>query len=1017
MNYQRLNNIAGWIIGIIATAVYAMTMERSVSFWDCGEFIPGALKMQVVHPPGAPLFLFVAHFFTLFATSLDKVAIWVNFSSALSTGMAVMFLFWSITALAKKLLRKGQENLDLSDQIAIMMAGAVGALAACFADSIWFSAVEGEVYAMSLFFTSIVFWAILKWENHADEKYADSWLLFIAFLMGLSTGVHLLNLLTIPAIAFVYYFKRYSPTRKGMFITFGISTALLAFVQFGVIQELPHIAALFDRLFVNGFGFAFNTGVYFFLLLVVGAFVYGIYYTHQKNMVLWNTFILSIAFIIIGYMAVLMVPIRSHADPPIDMNNPEDAYSLLSYLNREQYGDRPLLKGPVFTVKREDFEVEDGDTKYIRDEKTGKYEDCGKKTNYIYNDDVQMLFPRMWDHNDGNHVKFYREWLGLNEGEAPTFVDNIKFFIGYQVKYMYMRYFMWNFSGRQNDIQGHGNDKDGNWITGIQAFDKMLVPMDSSKLGGVYENNKGTNKYYMLPLILGLFGMFFHFNKRKYDAFTVLLLFFFTGLGIVLYLNQTPLQPRERDYSYAGSFYAFCIWIGIGMLAIYDYLKNKTSKTAALGIASVVSLFGAPYLMAKDGWNDHDRSTRFCARDFAKNYLNSCPKNAILFTQGDNDTYPLWYAQEVENIRPDIRIINLSLLGVDWYVNQLSHKNNEADAVPLTAKYEQYRGGLRDYLPVYDNKKIKQDSRYPLDQVMAFAFSENSSDKLPLQNGESMNYWPVKKLMIKVDKANCLAQGILPLNDSTSFPEYIPFEISGSNVLKNDLFTLDIINANNWKRPVCFAISVSPDAFVGLNKYMHIEGMIVRLTPFENKQTTSYMFNGDVDTKIMYPNVVKFEFGGLQNNNVYLDETGMRMAQSLQSCFGRLAEQLAAEGQNEKALEILDKCVANMSAQQVPYSLFMMHFIDTYYKCGKPEKARAIITEMKRNANAELDAYFATNEIGNYDRDIQENLYVYQNMVKYSQQSNDTTFAKNINTQFQKYIGKYNQLRGGAPMN
>ncbi len=1015
MNYQKLNNIVGWLVGIAATTVYALTMEPTVSFWDCGEFIPGALKLEVVHPPGAPLFLFIAHVFTLLAGgNLQKVALMVNFSSALATGMAMMFLFWSITALAKKIVKKNETG-ELNDGAiwAVMGSGIVGAMAACFADSIWFSAVEGEVYAMSLFFTSIVFWAILKWENHADEKYADKWIILIAFLMGLSTGVHLLNLLTIPAIAFVYYFKRYETTTRGLIITFFVGVAILAFVQYGIIQEIPAIAAFFDRMFVNGFGLGFNSGVAFFFLLLALGLGAGIFYTQRKNHTIANTFLISVVFIIVGYSSVLMVPIRSAANPPIDMNDPEDAYSLLSYLNREQYGDSPLFKGPDFTAKP--TSTEDKGVKYGMNISKHHYDSIGKRMSYIYNDDDQMLFPRIWDGNDQQHVRFYKQWLNLGDQDKPTMGDNMNFFFSYQVNFMYFRYLLWNFSGRQNDIQGHGNHRDGNWITGIKFLDDARLGFDSTQLSGVYENNKGTNKFYLIPLILCFVGLIYHFQRNRKDSFIVFLLFFFTGLAIVMYLNQTPLQPRERDYSYAGSVYALCIWIGLAVLALYEFLESKNIKgIAGAGLATVLC-FSGPFLMGKNGWDDHNRSTRYTALDFAKNYLNSCPENAILFTQGDNDTYPLWYAQEVEGIRTDVRIINLSLLGVYWYVDQLRHKNNKADAVDLTVGPEKIRGDLRDYMQYYDAHLFDQKQAYNLTDVLKFVFSDDSKAQLQMQNGESMNYWPVQNLTLPVNESTCKAQGITAGNDTANFPKEITWKMkTNSMILKNDIMTLDIIAANDWKRPICWTVSSSPDAYQGLDDYLEITGMVARLTPFKNGQRNSmYPMTGKANTKLMLESADKYCWGGIQNNNVYLDETAMRMAVNLESNMGRLAEQLAEEGKKKEAIEVLDKCLKMMPKSEVPYTVYTIPFINTYYKAGAPEKAHAVADVLWQDAEKDAKVYFAlpTDEIkGIYSRDMQEFLYAMQSITSFAQQNGDSTYFKKCEPVFTKYEMQFRQI-------
>ncbi|RZL61982.1 MAG: DUF2723 domain-containing protein, partial [Pedobacter sp.] len=667
MNYSKINNAIGWICFAIAAITYILTLEPSVSFWDCGEFIASALKMQVVHQPGAPLFLMIERFFSLFAFGDKmKIAYFMNLGSAIASAATILFLFWTITALAKKILVKGKEEISNSTLISIMGAGVVGALAYTFSDSFWFSAVEAEVYALSSLFTAIVFWAILKWEAIADEPRADRWLLFIAYIMGLSIGIHLLNLLTIPAIAFVYYFKREAkPTTSGIFKTFGIGVLILAVIQYGIIQYLVKFGAYFDLFFVNTLGLGFGTGVLFFAILLIGGLVWGIRYSikHQKKIL--NLALLSTTLIIFGYGSFAMIIIRAQAKPNLNNSNPDNAFSFLSYLNREQYGDRPLLTGPNYnTIPKytdEGYPVVDTGGKIYR-KGAEKYEVAGIKQETVYGiterfpDSLKrlqktVLFPRMYS-DDARHADYYKDWMKLGDQDVPTVFDNIGFFASYQLDFMYLRYFAWNFIGRQNEDQGQGSYYEGRSLSGIKPLDAMFLG-DQTNLPPSIKESNSYNRFFALPFILGILGALWHFKRNPKDGGIIGLLFICTGIAIVLYLNQKPIEPRERDYAYVGSFYAFAIWIGLGVLAIKEWVFAKLSpKTAAVG-ATVIALGMAPVIMASQGWDDHNRSDKMVAHDIAVSYMESCAPNAILFTYGDNDTYPLWYIQEVEGVRPD----------------------------------------------------------------------------------------------------------------------------------------------------------------------------------------------------------------------------------------------------------------------------------------------------------------------------------------------------------------------------
>lgn len=998
--YNRINNIAGWLVFIVALAVYALTAEPTGSFWDCGEFISCAYKLQVAHSPGAPFFLIVGRIFTMFAGDPSNVAFTMNFMSNVMTALVSLFLFWTITMLARKIIGKKEADLSVAEIVAIIGSGLVGALACTFTDSNWFSAVEGEVYAMSAAFTAFVVWAIFKWDNIADHKYSDRWLLLIAYSMGLSIGVHLLNLLAIPAMVFVYYFRKYPYSRTGMVKTFFLSVLILAGIQYGVIPQIPNLAAKFDILFVNSFGLPFNTGAIFFaLVVIVGIFLLLRYAVRKGNYVL-HTATLAVCMIILGYTSYTMVLIRANANPSINMSNPKDLIGLLSYLNREQYGDRPLAYGPVYTARPVDVDWNGGEMRYWKGEK--RYEELGRKPEVKYNSSDKMLFPRVWDNDDPGHVKFYESWLDLPEGQKPTMGDNIKFFVTYQINYMYWRYFLWNFAGRQNDVQGSSNNvQAGNWISGILPFDNMrLGPQDNLPPS---MNSKAKNKFYLLPLILGLVGLFYHFRRLKTDAWVVLLLFFFTGLAIVFYLNQTPLQPRERDYAYAGSFYAYCIWIGIGVMAVWDWMRKKMDPKIAAGVASIACLL-VPTIMGAQGWDDHDRSDRYVARDMGKNYLESCAPNAILFTQGDNDTYPLWYAQEVEGIRPDVRIVNLSLLGVDWYIDEMKNKINDAAAVPLSLPADAYRGSKRDVTRFYKNPQINQDQYYNLEDVFKFMTTEDQSKMIRPYGDQYENYLPARNLFIPVDKQTVLSNGTVQPEDQAKVVDQVQWTINRTTLLKPSLMVLDIIQNNKWKRPIYFAISVNQTEYLGLNDYLQQEGLTYRLVPIKNQEKDG--LPGFVQPTLMYNNVMKkFAWGNVDKEDLYMDENVLRMVSNLRSNFARLATSLIRNGQNQKAIEVLDKCQQVLPERNVPTSLLMLPVAQSYYQAGAPDKGKEILKKLINWYKANMEYYTSLNDDyrGYYKRDMNEAVYVFSQITELADKSKDTELTNLAKPLFEKY--------------
>lgn len=945
MKYNKINNLTGWICFLVAAVTYTLTLEPSVSFWDCGEFIASAFKMQVVHQPGAPLFLMIERFFSLLAFGdVTKVAYFMNLGSAIASAATILFLFWTITALAKKMLVKADEEITTSKMISIMGAGLVGALAYTFSDSFWFSAVEAEVYALSSLFTAIVFWGILKWEAHADEPQADRWLLFIAYIMGLSIGIHLLNLLTIPAIAFVYYFRKTAkPTTAGVFKTFIVGVLILAVVQYGIIQYLISFGAYFDLFFVNTLGMGFGTGVLFFAIVLIVSLVLGIRYSIRHRKHILNLALLSTVLIIFGYASYAMIVIRAKADPNLNNSDPDNAFALLGYLNREQYGDRPLLNGPNYNSQR--VAVKEGKNLYRKG--ADKYEIAGKKTDYEY--DRKTPFPRMYS-DDPRHIEYYQDMTGLAEGQFPTLFDNISFLFKYQIGNMYMRYFMWNFVGRQNDDQGQGSLYEGQWLSGIKPIDGILLGNQSNLPPSIVES-KSYNRFFFLPLIIGILGAVWHFKRNQKDAGIVALLFFFTGLAIVLYLNQKPLEPRERDYAYAGSFYAFAIWIGFGVLAIREWLEKKvTPKNAAIG-ATVISLFAAPIIMAAQGWDDHDRSTKMVAHDIAVDYLESCAPNAILFTYGDNDTYPLWYAQEVENIRPDIRLVNLSLFDTDWYINGMKRKMNESEPLPITMKESQYVQGVRDVM-YYQDYKIA--GSVELKSVLEVLLSDNDEDKMQVTETTKENFIPTKNFHITINKDDVLKTGTVNPANADKIAPIMQWTFNKGYVTKGTLAMFDILAHNNWKRPIYFASTVPSDQFNGLDNYLYNEGLALRLLPL-NPDTAANRTEL-LNAPVLYNNVMnKFKFGNIKQAK-YLDPQSADDISIFSNVWNNTVTGMLKEGKVAEA-----KKAANKYLEVMPEKFYGMRSMmgtyfmaENFYTLGETAKANAIVNRCSDYIQKEL---------------------------------------------------------------
>ncbi|MCL7989043.1 DUF2723 domain-containing protein [Sphingobacterium sp. lm-10] len=955
MNYSKINNWLGWLCAAIATLTYVLTAERTTSWWDTGEFIASAYKMQIVHQPGAPLFLMIQNIFgNLAMGDVTRIAFWMNFGSAVCSGLTILFLFWSITALAKKIYTRSYQDQEVSKlaMVRIMGAGAVGALAYTFSDTFWFSAVESEVYAMSSLCTAVVFWAILKWEAVADEPGADRWLILIAYIMGLSIAVHLLNLLVIPAIALVIYFRRTQlVTTKGVVKALSIGVLILAFVLWGVIQFSIKFAAYFDLFFVNSLGLGFGTGAAFFAILVISLLIYGIWHSVKAAKPILNIALVSLGFILFGYSSFAMIVIRAKANPSLNNSDPDNAFTFLSYLNREQYGDEPLLKGKYFDAKP--IDVFEAGKVYRRD--GDRYVVARTKTKYSY--DRETLFPRIYS---DRHAHAYRDFLGLGPDEQPTMVDNLKFFFGYQIGHMYSRYFMWNFVGRQNDIQGQTSYTEGNWISGIK-------PIDNMRLGGQYDlptselENSARNTYFFLPLILGLIGAIWHFKYKQRDAGVVGLLFFFTGLAIVLYLNQSPLQPRERDYAYAGSFYAFCIWIGFGVIGIAEFLSKKINPKTAGYIALGVSLVGAPVLLVSQNWDDHDRSEKFLARDMAKNYLESCAPNAILFTYGDNDTYPLWYLQEVEGFRTDIRVVNLSLLSSDWYMKQMMYPVNDAAALPINIDPDKVKDGVRDVI-YYQDHQIPE--YIDIQNILAIMLSDNRQNMVPLQNGEYVNLLPTKKMQLQVDRDAVLANNVVPKKWQDAIVDTMQWDYSMEYVSRAELSILSILENNNWERPIYFTTTTPGDNYIGLDRYLVSEGFALRLMPVALSQSED--MGGPVsNAEQVYDNIMnKYAWGNIAHSS-YLDPDSYRyISMYAGSIFGETAQDLMLMGEKQKAKDIVNNAYANLPNRVYSMGevLSYVPLVDVMYQVGESTKANEIVKRNLKYVRENLHYYMAVAE-------------------------------------------------------
>ena len=1062
--YKTINNLMGWVTFLIAATVYCLTVEPTASFWDCPEFITTGYKLEVGHPPGAPFFMLVANLFSQFASDPSEVALMVNCMSALMSAACILFLFWTITHLVRKLVIKDENCISTGQIVTVMGCGLVGALAYTFSDTFWFSAVEGEVYAFSSLFTALVFWLILKWEDSADEPHSDRWLVLIAYLTGLSIGVHLLNLLCLPAIVLVYYYKKVpNATAKGSLLALLGSAVLVAVVLYGIVPGIVKVGGWFELLFVNKLGMPFNTGVIVYILVLAATLIWGVYesysvrnrmrmalsfvltiamlgipfYGHGVSSIviglvvialLWfyvhpktqsaikekfrvsarvlNTTLLCTLLIVVGYSSYALIVIRSTANPPMDQNSPESIFTLGEYLGREQYGTRPLFYGQAYS-SRVALDVEDdhcvpriaySGTKFIRKEKTSPDE----KDSYIevpgrieYEYAQNMLFPRMYS---SQHAAQYEEWQSVVGHEVPydecgeivmvkmpTQWENIKFFFSYQLNWMYWRYFMWNFVGRQNDIQGHGEIEHGNWITGISFIDNWLVG-DQTLLPQELKDNKGHNVFYCLPLLLGLIGLLwqaYRGQKGIQQFWVVFFLFFMTGIAIVLYLNQTPVQPRERDYAYAGSFYAFAIWIGMGVAGLVQAVGKLLAKrnreagaaesqdemkpSAAVALfVSVVCLL-VPVQMASQTWDDHDRSDRYMARDFGYNYLMSMQEsgNPIIFTNGDNDTFPLWYGQDTEGFRPDARTCNLSYLQTDWYIDQMKRPAYDSPSLPINWNRSEYVEGVNEYVPIQPEFKKSIDALYAEGRKQMMNGNAEVMLDIEKQFGENpyelkniLKYWvrnagaksviPTDSIVVKVDKDAVRRSGmLLPAGDS--IPDYMHISLKGKHALcKSELMMLELLAETNWERPLYIAITVGPDNQLNMGNHLIQEGLAYRFTPFDTNKT-----GVKVDSEKMFDNLMhKFKYGGVDKPGLYIDDNAMQMCYTHRRAFSQLVQQLLAEGKNDQAREALEYAEKVLPSYNIPYDWVNGSFqlAEAWYKLGNKEKGDEIMGALANKA-------------------------------------------------------------------
>lgn len=1059
-NFEKWNKIIGWSVFAIALLVYSLTVEPTASFWDAGEYISTSSKLEIGHPPGAPLYQILGAFVSIFAPDSTYIALAVNYLSCLTSAFTILFMFWSITLLMRKLLHINKEIITTTKQYAVLGSAAIGALAFSFTDSFWFNAVEAEVYAPAAFILSVLFYLGLLWERDMHKPRGNRWLILIAFIVGQSFGIHFMGLLTIPAIGLLYYFKNTKEVTIKNFIT--ALVVVVAVLLFIFKFLLPYTLAIFGHLevfFVNTIGLPFNSGTIIAGLILTALFYYGFTLSRKHNKPALNTALLCILFIFIGFSSWLMLPIRANAGTTINENNPNNARELLAYYNREQYPETHLFYGPQFTSDYSgldpDNPYKDEKKKYEKDEKLGKYVVVNEWENSGQNlDDAHKAFlPRMWspEHN-ANYMQYtgplkfrikynpdlpqeYKDYVqnavtqfrldyregkvsldGYNaflkseigqflEVEKPSFADNIGYMFSYQFGYMYWRYFMWNFTGRQNDIQGQGDDFNGNWISGIDWIDNLVLgPQDN--LPSDVTKNKARNTYYFLPLLLGLLGLLFHASKDWKNFIVLLVFFLFTGLALKVYLNERPFEPRERDYALVGSFYVFAIWIGFGAYALFDIIKDFVKPKVALPIAMVICLFAAPVLLAKENWDDHDRSGRKTALAMARKYLDSVDENAILFTIGDNDTFALWYVQEIEGYRTDVRVVNTSLINTDWYMDQMKRKAFESDPVPSTLTHEKYRHGTRD--AIFYSRIKEEDDIMPIDLWLNWIASDDPRTKEQLRNEQFINTFPSKKIRIPVDKNSVLKNNIIPAEDADLVVPYIDIELSGDILYKNRLLMMDIVATNNWERPIYFTGgSFGDDDYLWMKDYLQLDGVCFKLIPINTPIDPRSPYDmGRIDADKSYDIIKKWYWGNSGNPDIYHDRETRSNGITYRGNIARVVEQLIIEDKPEKAKELMDLAMEKMPVDIFEFYTLLQPYVSGYYEIGETQKARDLWEQLAKKYQEQLTYFSNLSEDDQYDylEHIIDNIEKYQSLVDLLIANQDEELIEAKAEEFNNYL-------------
>jgi hypothetical protein len=1080
-NFNKWNTVIGWFTFFIALAVYSLTVEPTMSFWDCGEYIATAAKLEVGHPPGAPLYQMIGAFFALFAINKEHIALMVNMMSVFSSAFTILFMFWSTSIILRKLI-SSFTDLNKDNAIAILGASFVGSLAYTFSDSFWFNAVEAEVYAMASLFIALLFWLGLRWEEDMHNERGNKWLLLISLVVGLSFGVHFMALLTIPSIGFLYYFKNYKTvTLKNFILANVVVVAILLFIFKLLLPWTMTFFGATEVFMVNSLGLPFDSGTILVTLLIIASFYFGLKYTHQKGKVFYNTLLLCILFILIGFSTWMMLPIRANANTVINENKPSDAREVLAYYNREQYGEQKLFYGPQFSDTYAGLDPDnpytDEKPNYERDYKTGKYVIVNnfKNANQNTDDNHKAILPRMWSSEHAeNYMKYskilsfkmdptyeYENELGkygidvekLNEDQIaemaaqlrnevekavsefnkgyqskeldeedadkffkeygnyliidkPTTLDNFSFMFDFQFGYMYWRYLMWNFVGRQNDNQGKGDTLDGNWLSGINFIDSFMLGSQYN-LPADMKNNKARNTYFFLPLIIGLIGFCYHAARNLKSFYVLFALFLFTGIALKIYLNERPFEPRERDYALVGSFYVFAIWIGIGVYAIYDFIKSFLKPTIAGPIAIGFCLLIAPILMASQNWDDHDRSGKRTAVASARAYLDSCDKNAILFTIGDNDTFPMWYLQEIEGYRTDIRIVNTSLLMTDWYIDQMKAKAYESEPVPISFTHKDYVDGKRDYL-YFDQTT---EDRLDVDEFMKFVSSDDPRTLVEMKNGQKIQFYPTNKIRVPVDKNAVIANKVVSPKYNDSIVPYIDVDIKGEAIYKNRLMMLDIVRNNKWKRPIYFSPGAfADDDYIWMKNYLQLDGMVYKLVPIKTKidKEASGFDMGQIDTDIMYNIVMKWDWGNGESTKIYHDPETRKNSISYRTNLNRLMVQLIKEGKNDKAKKVIELALTKMPLDYYEFYTMVEPFADGYYKIGEKENAHKLLKQLAAKYQDNL-RYFSTlnpSQQNNIFVDIATDVYRYKSLLTVMKSNEDLSFYKEQKEVFESYTKK-----------